>query len=121
MNVLSVMKLFSYQPFDQPFLFTVQILQKKAKLNIPNSKLKFFLGVSNRQKSKGPRGSPDFHFYYLFMYHSLVWMNVLDVMKLFSYHTFWSALFLKLSKFGQKAKLKMKVFFGGVSNRQKPG
>jgi hypothetical protein len=29
---------------------------QKARLKIPNSKFKFFLGVSNRQKSKGPGG-----------------------------------------------------------------
>lgn len=83
------------------------------KGEIQNSKLKFFLGVSNRQKSKSPWGSPDFHFYYLFMYHSIVWMNVLDVMKLFSYHTFLvSPFFFNCQNLAKRRNKKWKLFLG---------
>jgi len=48
-------------------------------------------------------------------------MNVLDVMKLFSYHTFWSALFFLTVKIWPKGEIKNESFFWGSFQSPKVG
>jgi len=48
-------------------------------------------------------------------------MNVLDVMKLFSYHTFWSALCFLTVKIWPKGEIKNESFFLGSFKSPKVG
>jgi hypothetical protein len=60
---------FFLSAFSPAFFFHSPNFAQKARLKVLNSKFKFFLGVSNRQKSKGPGGGGIARFPFLLPVH----------------------------------------------------